>query len=109
MRFLWTKGRSQGLLEVLIAMYQFGYGSDSVRVWNYWEKGYPVDISGDTSSILLSKKGEAILIVCDYAEGGDFTAKLDLKKLGFRKISARNGETGAALNVNGGTLSFQLK
>ncbi len=108
---LWTKGgTAKDYWNVKLKMLKFGYGSDDVRVWNYWEKGYPVRISGDTSSILLSKKDDAILIVCDYGDGGAFTAKPDLGKIGFSgKLSAIDLETGKPVKMQGDTLSFELK
>lgn len=95
---------------VPLDLYKFGYGLDHVRVWNYWEKGYPVKISGETSSLLSSKKGEAVLIVCNYDHSENFTAKLDRKKLGFTgPLSAVDGETREAIAVHDDTLAFKIK
>lgn len=108
---LWTKGGvARDFWNIKTQILKFGYGTDEVMVWNYWDKGYPVRISGDTSSILLSKKDGAILIVCDYGGGGNFTAKLDLRKIGLpNKLTALNMETGAPVKMEGDTLSFELK
>lgn len=92
------------------ALYEFGYGKPHVRVWNYWEKEYPAAFNGETSSILVTKKGAAALIVCNYDRKEDFMVKLDLAKIGIsREIRAEDNETKEPLSVNGNTISFKMK
>lgn len=96
--------------NVPLDLYKFGYGQDYVRVWNYWEKDYPVKISGETSSLFVSKKDEAVLIVCNYDKSENFTARLDCRKLGFTgPLSAVNAETREPIEVKGDTLIFRIK
>jgi hypothetical protein len=80
---------------------QFGYGTPQTRVFNYWQENYPAQISGgETSSLLLSKPGSALIVVCDYGNGGDFKLQLDAAKLGLHGIlSATDMETGVPLQV----------
>jgi hypothetical protein len=89
----------------------FGYGSPQVKVWNYWQSDYPAKISGETSSLLLSKPGSVLLVVCDYGESGDFKVQIDTKVLGSKgKLSAKDAESGEALSVSpAGEISFNLK
>ena len=95
----------------------FGYGTPQVKVWNYWNKDFPAQISGETSALLLTKAGSTpnasrgLLVVCDYGDGGNFKIKLDAKTLGLRgKISARDAESGAALSVSDANeISFDMK
>jgi hypothetical protein len=80
----------------------FGYGTAQAKVWNYWQENYPAQISGgETSSLLLSKPGSALIVVCDYGKGGDFKLQLDAAKLGLHgKISATDMETNARLQIS---------
>ena len=108
----WTKGgAAKDYWNNMIEMLKFGYGGDEVHVWNYWEKEYPVRIAGGSnSSIFLVKGKEAILIVCDYENGGEFKVTFDEKKLGWNGIAeAVDGESGKALKVTDGTIAFQLR
>jgi hypothetical protein len=81
---------------------QFGYGTPQARVFNYWQQNYPAQISGgETSSLLLSKPGSALIVVCDYGKGGDFKLQLDAAKLGLTgKLTATDMETGTLLETN---------
>ena len=110
---LWTKGGAARVYwKHRVEMLKFGYGKENVRVWNYWNRNYPVRISGDTSSILLSKPAEqeAVLLVCDYGNGGDFTANLDLAAIGLNgDLAASDWESGRPLKMEDGRLSFTLK
>jgi hypothetical protein len=89
----------------------FGYGTPQVKVWNYWQSDFPAKISGETSSLLLSKPGSTLLIVCDYGDGGDYKVKLDAGVLGLKgKLTAKDAESGAALAVSpAGEIAFNLK
>lgn len=89
----------------------FGYGRPEVAVHNYWQPDSPVAVVGtDAATLCVSKPGEAIVVVCDYGQGGDVALKLDARSLGLDgKFSAWNEETGAALPVGpDGRVKFQL-
>ena len=90
----------------------FGYGTPAVKVWNYWQKDYPAAITGDeSSSILLSKPGGVMMVVCDYGDGGNFKVNLNAKTLGLKgKMTVKDAESGEAMTVSPtGELAFALK
>ena len=89
---------------------EFGYGQPGVKVYNYWESTFPATISGESSSLLISKPGSAMLVLCDYGNGGDFTIKLDTKVLSLAgTLKITNVETGQVLPVTGNTFTINLK
>ena len=93
--------------KALLSFYAFGYGKKDVRVWNYWEKNYPVNVTGGkTSSIYLKKGNEAELVICNYDKTGDFTFSIKGAKKNFTAV---NAETGKPLDVKNGKVTFQLK
>jgi len=88
----------------------FGYGQPGVKVYNYWESTFPAKINGQTSSLIVSKPGSAMLVLCDYGDGGDYTVNLDTKVLSLNgALKATNVETGEAIPVTGNTLKVNLK
>ncbi len=97
--------------NTLKRMFDFGYGKSGVRIWNYWEKGYPVSFPGrETSSLLAVKKHSAMILVCDWDQGGEYVMEPDLKKLPLPKsFRAFNVETNEELKVSGGNIRFSLK
>ncbi len=104
----WCKGSqfSKVYNSILLEFYRFGYGTDGVEVRNYWDKDYPVHVSGgDTSSILLRKGRNALLVVCNYGNDAEPSVRID----GMKILSAVNGENGSSLAVRGGAISFPLK
>ena len=91
---------------------EFGYGTPQVKVFDYWDEDYPAQISGDqTSSLLLSKAGQALLIVCDYGEGGDIKINLNRDILGLKNsVIATDMETNQPLQITAdGAITFTLK
>lgn len=89
---------------------QFGYGQPNVKVFNYWDRHYPAKISGQTSSLIVSKPKSATLVICDYEKGGDITVKLDTKALGLTgPLKATNTENGQAVTIDGETIRINLK
>ena len=93
-------------------MVEFGYGKPEVRVSQYWKKGHPAKVEGsDAVTLVLSKPGSALVLVCDYGEGGNLSLVLDRKALALpARFGARNLETGEALEVTGeGKVRFPLK
>jgi len=97
------------------AMYQklfdFGYGSPECRVYNYWDEGFPLKVSGvDAKGIVMANGPRAIVIVTDYGEGGACELQLDLVRLGLpATVKAKDLETGEAVEGDGGRVSFPLK
>ena len=96
--------------KTLAELMKFGYGRDGVTVYNYWEENYPLKIENiDSSSILLAKDDSAIVIVCDWKEGGNACVIPD-PSLGYGEdFTALDQESGEVLDVRGGKISFPLK
>jgi hypothetical protein len=109
----WSKkyGKADPFWDNYDRLVEFGYGSPQVKVYNYWQKNYPAQISGETSSLILSKPKSTFMVVCDYGNGGTFTVKLDTKALGLTgALVAKDAESGEQINVSpAGELSFNLK
>lgn len=105
----WTLGSSRSKDDYVFLMenfYKFGYGQDDkVQVLNYWNKNYPVKISGgENSSILLRKGNEFYFVLCNYGEPATFTAEFtDIS--GF---SAVNGKTGKEISVKGNKVTLKI-
>ncbi len=88
----------------------FGYGQEGTKVYNYWQSDYPARISGQSASLLVSKPGAAMLVLCDYGDGGAFTVQLDAKALALgSSLKAVNVENDQAVEINGDTLTVPLK
>ena len=50
---------------------------------------------------IVTKPGSALLVVCDYGEGGDVMIQADLKRLGITgKLIATNVETKEVLSIS---------
>jgi hypothetical protein len=97
------------------AMYQklfdFGYGGPDCRVYNYWDEGFPLKVTGvDAKGIVMAKGPRAIAIVTDYGEGGQCSLELDLRGLGLPPtVKANDLETGEGVDGGAGRASFPLK
>jgi hypothetical protein len=87
----------------LKTLYDYGYGQPDVSVMNYWEEDLPVTLSrADAVQLIVTKPGSALVLVCDYGNGGEVLLKSDLKRLGIaRGLTATNVETGLPLDVTG--------
>jgi hypothetical protein len=93
-------------------LFNFGYGEKECRVYNYWDEGFPLTVTGcDAKGIVLVKGAKAIAIVTDYAEGGTCALKLDVKSLGLPPtVKPGDLETGEALpSPAAGETTFPLK
>lgn len=104
----WTLGspRSKGFRFMMESFYKFGYGQDDkVQVLNYWDKNYPVKITGaENSSILLRKGNEFYFVVSNYGDKATLTAEItDIS--GFTAV---NGETEKSMTVNGNKITFTI-
>ena len=72
----------------------------------------PVSVEGvDARTIVLSKTGEAIVVVTDYGEGGEARVLIDLETLGLREDGRGvDLETGEPIERSGpGGFVFDLK
>jgi len=94
--------------DALRPLLEFGYGLPEVTARNYWEKDYPIHLSGGpASSLLLTRGKEALLFICDYAEGGERTIRIE-PRLG-RLISAVNVESHQPVTVHDQSLQFSMR
>ena len=82
-------------------LFAFGYGSPECEVYNYWQDGHPVTVTGETAmgkTLVISKPGATLVAVTDYGEGGPWRVRLDLEKLRLdSRVAATNFETGEAI------------
>ncbi len=93
-------------------LFEFGYGLDDCAVYNYWDEGFPMQVTGaEAKGIVMARGGRALAIVTDYGEGGDCTLTLDMKALGLPDtVIATDFETGEAMTGAGaGSVTFALK
>jgi hypothetical protein len=98
--------------EIYERLYEFGYGTDACRVFNYWQEGHPVRVGGaDARTLALAKDGRAVLVVADYGEGGDCVVTLDIGKLGLKpEAAASDLETGEPIQRSApGVFTFPIK
>jgi hypothetical protein len=108
----WGRGTQSGVFwDELKRLFDFGYGNPNVKVFNYWDKYYPVSTPGhESASLVVSKPGAAMLVVCDWGNGGDYSLQLDLAKLGLKEgFAATNVTDGKVLETKGDKLMFKLK
>lgn len=94
----------------------WGYRTQSVRVWNYWNRdvAYPLDVKGVdkvASIVILKDDGTVRIVVSDYSgRGGTLVLCPDAEMLGMSgSLSAYDVESGSPLPVKGGAVSVSLK
>jgi hypothetical protein len=94
-----------------LKLLQFGYGKPDVRVFDYWQPDQPVRVEGsDVATLVVSKAGSAMVVVCDYGNGGSLAMNVDTKALGLKSgFAAKDAETGEAISVADGKVMFPLK
>jgi hypothetical protein len=94
-----------------LRLLEFGYGQPDARVWNYWQEDFPLQISGsETASLVVSKPGQALLVVCDYGNGGDIELTLGPPLELGGKLTATDTESNEPLMLgDDGVISFSLK
>ncbi|MCC7517666.1 MAG: hypothetical protein IT578_00610 [Verrucomicrobiae bacterium] len=97
--------------NIFTHLVNFGYGKSDTRVFNYWQPGNPVRVEGsDVATLVVSKPGSTVVVVCDYGNGGNLTLALDPSLQFGEKIRAKNMETDQPLAVGGdGKVKFSLK
>jgi hypothetical protein len=70
--------------EIYARLFEFGYGLDRCRVFNYWQPGYPVRVEGlDARTLAIRGDAGAIVVVTDYGAGGRGRVLVDSQKLGL--------------------------
>ncbi len=98
----WTHSSRKHYWSALKKLYDFGYGNDGVRAYNYWDAGFPLKIEGpEHSALVLAKDGQAMLVLCDYGGGGEYRVESGGQ--------AVNLETGEVLKSQHGTITAPLK
>jgi hypothetical protein len=98
--------------DIYRKLYEFGYGTEACRVFNYWQQGHPVQVDGiQAATLAMAKDGQAVIVVTDYGAGGPCRMKLDLASLGLKQdAAATDFETGAAIQrTAAGTYAFAIK
>lgn len=85
----------------LKTLYAYGYGQAATTTYNYWDADVPVTLSrADASHLVVTRPGSALVLVCDYGNGGDVLLKPDLARLGIAgKLTATDTETGKPVEV----------
>ena len=99
--------------EIHGRLVEWGYRLPTTRVWNYWDEDVPlpVDVKGGVAATLAMAKqgGEALVVVSDFENGGDYAITPDVAALGLPKdFVAFDFETGAALPVSNGAVRVKL-
>ncbi len=93
-------------------MVDYGYGQPGVAVSQYWRADHPAKVEGsDAVSLVVSKPDSAMILVCDYGDGGELGLTLARESLGLQgPIKATDMENGEPLTVTaGGAIQFPLK
>ncbi|NQT17825.1 MAG: hypothetical protein HQ582_34040 [Planctomycetes bacterium] len=99
-------------VEVYRRLFEFGYGTDECRVFNYWEPGHPVEVEGgDARTLAMARGGAALVVVTDYGEGGSGRVSLDVERLGLAAdAGATDLETGEPIErVEPGRFVLEMK
>jgi hypothetical protein len=107
--FDWQPARD---VEIYRKLFEFGYGTEACRVFNYWQEGHPVRVDGIQGCTIAMACGKAaMVVVTDYSAGGPCRVSLDLKRLGLRADArAVDLETGQPVeSVAPGTFGFSIK
>lgn len=98
-------------VELWGKLYEFGYGEEDCRVFNYWDEDLPVQVEGVEGKVLLLSRGRrAVVVVTDYGDGGPCRVKLEGPRLGLpAEAQAKDLESGAAVErVGTGLFAFPL-
>jgi hypothetical protein len=98
--------------EIYQKLFQFGYGAEGCRVYNYWQDNHPVKAEGvDARTLAVANGGAAIVVVTDYGNGGSCRVSLDLPQLGLRpEAEATDLETGQPIDrAAPGVFALQLR
>lgn len=91
-------------IEARQRLLDFGYGGPDVRVSNYWQADHPVKVEGsDCATLVASRPGRVVVVVCDYGDGGNLKLRLDAGALGLEgRLTATDMEAGTPLEIGPG-------
>jgi hypothetical protein len=102
----WARPDVDVYWNLLEKMFDFGYGTPVVKVFNYWKEDFPVEVKGGdaTTSVYLEKGNQAQLLVCSYCNDADFEIGIQGKEI----AKALDVETGKEMPVKDGKVQFRL-
>ena len=76
--------------DVYTRLFEFGYGADGCRVFNYWQPDHPVRVEGvDARTLAAARGGGAIVVVTSYGKSGRLPGFV-----GYRETGARTRRDG---------------
>ena len=92
---------------------EWGYRRPETKVWNDFDEDvpFPVAVQGPgCAALAMARGGEALVVVSDWSEGGEYELAPDCAALGTPQgFSACDFETGAPLRVEDGRVRLSLK
>ncbi len=96
--------------ELWKKVFNFGYGLDDCRVYNYWDEDYPVKASNDqVKSVLLKRGRELMLVLCTWnSKPETVVLTLDTKALKLKPATAINAETEEPFRLNASRITVPL-
>lgn len=90
-------------------LYDFGYGLEECEVYRYWETP-PFSLNRqDVRAIVMKAKGKILCVITDFGNGGETALSLKKTLLGDATYTARDAESGKAIDWDGESLGFSLK
>ncbi len=97
--------------DICKILVDFGYGRDDCRVFNYWDKGFPL-VGSDPAvkTLLLERNGELMIVFASWnPEAAKVSLTLDSAALGVDVKEALNAETGATVAFDGREIRLDLE
>ena len=89
----------------------WGYGWEDCKVWNWWDgERCPLNVEGcESSSLVLSRGGNALVIVSNWSSEAEVKIGFDPERIGIgRVVSARNFETGDSVPLSGSEVPARI-
>jgi hypothetical protein len=85
--------------EIYRKLFEFGYGTNDCRIFNYWHEDHPLTVTGvDARTLAMTVGQKTIVVVTDYGEGGRCRLTIDRQRLGLPPdAEATDLETGEAV------------
>ena len=101
----YSQTQAKDFWDAKLELYKFGYGFDTTNVWNYWDRKFPVQISGKPAALYVEKRDgkEAMLVVCDYDALKSYTAQFP-----WKIKSVTRWQDSKPCEFQGNTLKFEL-
>ncbi len=108
-RTVWDVEIEDYPLEKMV--YDFGYGNDSCKVYNYWQDDYPLQVSNEkVKTITFENKGQIMVIMTSW---DDQPCEVQIKLKGglsnFSKLKAVDVETGKPYQGKDGKVVVPMK